>query len=59
MNVYQGRLFSNKTCGSFIIYIMKMCYTNVSNFGRMISFSIVIVISQNEYFSFYIERSND
>ena len=44
---------------AFIIYIMKMCYTNVSNFGRMISFSIIIIISQNEYFSFYIERSND
>ena len=55
MNVYQGRLFFNKTCR----FIMKMCYTNVSNFGRMISFSIIIIISQNEYFSFSIERSND
>ena len=49
--------FFNKT--AFITYIMKMCYTNVSNFGRMISFSIIIIISQNEYFSFSIERSND
>ena len=41
------------------LYIMKICCTNVTNFRRIISFSIIIIISQNEHFSFYIKRSND
>ena len=41
------------------IYKMKICCTNVPNFRRIISFSIIIIISQNEHFSFYIKRSND
>ena len=41
------------------VYIMKICRTNVINFRRVISFYIVIIISKNENFSFYIKRSND